>query len=173
MGETQADSPFWRFSLGFYRRPGVSEACIALQDDCGADVNVVLLLLWLASTERRVALAEVQAVCAKATPWRDDVVAPLRAVRRKLKEGSSLVERGTAELFRTKIKAIELESERLQQEGLFALASALPTQPAPPVEAARAGIAIYEQVLGRAFSPNAVDVLVSALAAGSSGAGPS
>ena len=41
-------SPFWKFSLGYYRGAGVSEACLELQDRCGVDVNVVLFLLWMA-----------------------------------------------------------------------------------------------------------------------------
>jgi uncharacterized protein (TIGR02444 family) len=162
--ESETGSPFWRFSLGFYRRPGVADACIALQDGCGVDVNILLFFLWLATTKRRVPLAVAQAVCAQAGPWRDDVVVPLRAVRRKLKEGSSLVERGTAELFRTRIKAVELEAERLQQEALFGLAGGLATQPAETIEAAaRANVAAYEHVLGHAFTADAVQVLVAAL----------
>ena len=29
-------SPFWHFSLGLYRAPGVADACIRLQDEAGA-----------------------------------------------------------------------------------------------------------------------------------------
>src|SRR4029077_15958065 len=144
MADAQAEqgSPFWRFSLRFYRLPGVADACIALQDGCGVDVNILLFLLWLATARRRVPLAEAQELCAKAAAWRDDVVAPLRTLRRRLKDGSTLVERGTAELFRTRIKAMELESERLQQEAMYALAARLVTENAATTEAAaRANIA--------------------------------
>jgi uncharacterized protein (TIGR02444 family) len=162
-------SPFWRFSLRLYRRPGVADACIALQDGCGVDVNVLLFFLWLAAARRCVPSAVAKAVCAKATPWRDDVVAPLRTLRRRLKDGSSLVERGAAELFRTRIKAVELESERLQQEALFALAAELATEEATTVEAAaRANVAAYERALARTFAPESVDVLLSALSTGKS-----
>ena len=164
--QTQQGSPFWRFSLRFYRRPGVADACIALQDGCGVDVNILLFFLWLATARRCVPLAAAQEVCAKAAAWRDDVVVPLRTVRRRLKEGSSLVERGAAELFRTRIKAIELESERLQQEAMFALAAGLATENASTVEAAaRANVAAYEQALARTFAPGAVNVLLAALPA--------
>src|SRR4029077_12164574 len=105
MADAQAEqgSPFWRFSLRFYRLPGVADACIALQDGCGVDVNILLFFLWLATAKRSVPAATAQAVCAKAGPWRDDVVVPLRTLRRRLKDGSSLVEPNTAELLRTKI----------------------------------------------------------------------
>jgi uncharacterized protein (TIGR02444 family) len=165
--ETPAGSPFWRFSLRFYRQNGVADACIALQDGCGVDVNILLFLLWLATDRRRAATDEVAAVCAKAGPWRDDVVAPLRSLRRRLKDRAPLVERNTAELFRTRIKAVELEAERLQQEALFALTPSLATTNEPSVEAAvRANVAAYERVAGRAFTPAAVDVLVAALVDG-------
>jgi uncharacterized protein (TIGR02444 family) len=161
---TEQGSPLWRFSLRFYRRPGVADACIALQDGCGVDVNILLFLLWLAAARRCVSLAAAQDVCARAAAWRDDVVAPLRTLRRRLKDGSSLVERGAAELFRTRIKAIELESERLQQESMFALAPGLATENASTVAtAARANVAAYEQALGRTFAPGAVNVLLGAL----------
>jgi uncharacterized protein (TIGR02444 family) len=170
--DTERGSPFWRFSLGFYRQPGVADACIALQDACGVDVNILLFFLWLATARRCVSPAAAQAVCAQAGPWRDDVVVPLRALRRRLKDGSSLVERNTAELFRTRIKGVELEAERLQQEALFGLAAGLATQDAPSVEtAARANVAAYEHVMGRTFAPRAVDVLLAALAAGKPAAG--
>jgi uncharacterized protein (TIGR02444 family) len=157
-------SPFWRFSLRFYREPGVADACIALQDVCGVDVNILLFLLWLATEQRRVPLAVLQGVCAETDGWHREVVVPLRTLRRRLKDGVPLMERGAAELFRTRIKAVELESERLQQEALHGLANGLPTLAASSVEdAAHANVEAYEQAVGRAFTPAAVDHLVGAL----------
>ncbi len=71
---------------------------------------------------------------------------PLRTLRRRLKDGSDLGGAWHREVFRTRIKAIELEAERLQQEALFGLAAGLATTAAPSVEAAaRANVAAYEQ----------------------------
>jgi uncharacterized protein (TIGR02444 family) len=36
------DSGFWRFSLSFYGDEQVAEACLLLQDEAAADVNVLL-----------------------------------------------------------------------------------------------------------------------------------
>src|SRR5258707_8207905 len=94
--ERERGSPFWRFSLRFYRQPGVADACIALQDGCGVDVNILLFFLWLATAQRCVPPAAAQAVCAKVAPWRDDVGVPLRPLRRRLQDGSPLVVRGAA-----------------------------------------------------------------------------
>jgi uncharacterized protein (TIGR02444 family) len=163
--ETAQGSPFWRFSLGFYRQPGVADACIALQDENGADVNLLMFFLWFATQQKQVTPDQARAVWEHAALWRDNVVAPLRGVRRKLKEGVPLVARDTAEFFRTRIKAVELESERLEQEALFAMIPSIKTTAAPSVEAAaRANVLAYEQALAVAFTPAPLEILIAALA---------
>ena len=47
-----AGSPFWRFSLRFYRRREVADACITLQEQAGVDVNLLLFLRWHATQKR-------------------------------------------------------------------------------------------------------------------------
>jgi uncharacterized protein (TIGR02444 family) len=156
-------SPFWRFSLRFYRKPGVADACIALQDGCGVDVNILLFLLWLATERRCVRTAAVRELCARTAPWRNDVVAPLRTIRRRLKDGSALIERSAAEVFRARVKSLELASERLEQEALFALADGLATDDATTIDgAARVSLASYEDVSGCNF-PAASVTLIEAL----------
>jgi uncharacterized protein (TIGR02444 family) len=157
-------SPFWTFSLGYYRGAGVSEACLELQDNCGVDVNVVLFLLWLASEKRRLAADQIRRVADKVRPWQIDVIGPIRGLRRMLKTDAPLLDKGSAELFRTKIKAIELESERLQQQAMYAMAADLKSETAPSVEAAaRASIEAYQSIVGRPFTTAAVDTLIAAL----------
>jgi uncharacterized protein (TIGR02444 family) len=163
-GPLPQSSPFWTFSLGYYRAAGVSEACLELQDNCGVDVNVVLFLLWMASQQRQVGADAVKRLADKVRPWQVDVIGPIRALRRRLKSDAPLLDKGSAELFRTKIKAVELESERLQQEAMYALASGIASEPTPSVTAAaRASIAAYQQALGRTLTPAAVDTLIGAL----------
>src|SRR3954451_15993160 len=110
------ESPFWRFSLEFYRREGVAPACLALQEAAGADVNLLLLLLWCARDGRRLAAADIAEIDALCAPWRAVAVVPLRDMRRGLKAPPALVRGAAAEAFRGKIKAVELEAERLQQQ---------------------------------------------------------
>jgi uncharacterized protein (TIGR02444 family) len=157
-------TPFWRFSLCFYRQSGVSDACIALQDDCGVDVNLLLFLFWLAADGRLLSADEVKKLDEKVRDWRNLTIVPIRAARRKLKGAPTLVDAGQQEAFRTRIKAVELEAERLQQEALYALAQSgplgTPAAPAAPPAAARANVAAYEQVLGLSLPKNIVDVLI-------------
>ena len=159
-------SPFWRFSLRFYRTPEVADACIALQEKAGVDVNLLLFLLWQATRKRAFARAEVEALERRAGPWREMTVVPLRAVRRALKSPPALVDTAVAEAFRTRIKAIELEAERLQQEAMYELArqSPLGAPATTPEEAARASIAAYEAICAKSFSAPAVETLLAAFA---------
>jgi len=159
-------SPFWRFSLQFYRLPGAAEACIRLQEEAGADVNLLLFLLWHGAQGRRLSIAEVERLAQKIAAWRDLAVVPLRAIRRALKSPPGLVEAGATEAFRTRIKAVELEAERLQQEAMYDLVrGALLGETVPSVaEAARANVAAYGSLCGAAFAKPAVDTLLEALA---------
>jgi uncharacterized protein (TIGR02444 family) len=163
-GPSSHGSPFWRFSLQFYRLPKVADACIAVQEDAGVDVNLLLFLLWHARQRRRLSKADVAALEAKIAPWRDVTVIPLRSVRRALKSPPALVEASTAEAFRNRIKAVELEAERLQQEAMYALAP-LGAEVASPDEAARANIAAYEEMLDVRFPQAARETLLAAFAA--------
>jgi uncharacterized protein (TIGR02444 family) len=158
-------SPFWRFSLRFYRAPAVADACLTLQEESGVDVNLLLFLLWHAGEGRRLAVADVERLEAEIAPWRSATVVPLRAIRRALKQPPALVEPGTGEAFRTRIKAVELEAERLQQEAMYArLDGKLLGDREPSVtQAAEANIAAYASICPREFAKLAVATLVAAL----------
>jgi uncharacterized protein (TIGR02444 family) len=167
---TSAETPFWRFSLHFYRQAGVSDACIALQDDCGVDVNLLLFLFWLAAGNRQLSAADVQRLDEAVRGWRDLTIVPIRDARRKLKGAATLVQPQKQEAFRTKIKAIELEAERLQQEALYGLARSGPFgSEAAPGAAARGNVAAYERVRGASFPKRAVNTLIGAFDAAEHG----
>jgi uncharacterized protein (TIGR02444 family) len=157
------ETPFWRFSLGFYALPGVAPACLDLQDEAGVDVNLLMYLLWSAARCRALAADEVRALDAKLAGWRDTAVVPLRTLRRALKAAAPLVASDAAERFRTRIKAVELEAERLQQEAMYALDGAVRFAKADtPAAAARANVAAYQAVASRPFPADAIETLLAA-----------
>lgn len=160
-------SPFWRFSLRFYRQPAVADACIALQEEAGVDVNLLLFLLWHAAARHELLPADVAALEERIGAWRDTTVVPLRALRRALKTPPALVAPAAAEMFRTRIKAVELEAERLQQEAMYELARAtlLGQEASSPAAAARANVAAYESMRAAVFPTGAVETLLAAFAA--------
>jgi uncharacterized protein (TIGR02444 family) len=166
MSDTQTQSaitPFWRYSLKFYGQSGVSDACIALQDGCGVDVNLLLYLFWLASEGRQLTADEVKAIDDRVRSWRELTIMPIRDVRRKLKGAATLAEPAKQEAFRDKVKAVELEAERMQQEALYAFTRSGPPlgRAAEPGNAARGNIAALAGALGKTFPKASVDVLIS------------
>ena len=156
-------SPFWRFSLRIYGTPGVPAACLTLQDGSGVDVNVLLFGLFAASQGRQFAAGDVAAIAAAIEPWKLHAVVPLRGVRRFLKDTPAGFEAQDIPALRQRVKMMELEAERLQQEVLY---SSWPMDrlgvPAPASEAARANVEAYASALGAQFDSGAVDRLLAA-----------
>ncbi len=165
-GDAAQETPLWRFSLLFYAQPDVASTCLELQDESGADVNLLLFLLWLATLGRRLSKQEISRVESHIAPWRNAAVMPLRNVRRALKDTSALIDRDEAEEFRKKVKSLELEAERLQQRTMYQLAQPfLSRQEKYAVqEAACANVHAYAQLLGTPFPHRATETLFATLA---------
>jgi uncharacterized protein (TIGR02444 family) len=160
-------TPLWTFSLDLYRAPGFSEACICLQDEAGVDVNLVFFLLWNASLKKRFSLADVKAADAAVADWRNIAVIPIRNIRRALKDAPILPDPGIVEDYRTRIKGLELEAERLEHEALydFFQSHAPGENIASAAEAAQVNIAAYEKHLGTTFPKAPVETILAAFAA--------
>jgi uncharacterized protein (TIGR02444 family) len=159
-------APIWDFVLGYYRQQGVSESAIALQDGAGVDVNMILFLMWLAAQKRVLAAADVKTVSEKSIGWQHNVVMPVRAVRRLLKENAPLVEQEAALAFRKKVQALELEGEQLQLNAMAALSQGLKSSTAAsPEAAARDNLAAFQSASGKAFPQSAIDGFAGALKA--------
>jgi uncharacterized protein (TIGR02444 family) len=109
---------FWDFSLAFYALPGIAPAFLQLQDESGADVNVLLFLLFLARAGRQLSDADVMDIDALAAPWRSSVIVPLREVRRRLKAPLGVFDTAASASLRTEVQRTELAAEQLQQQTL-------------------------------------------------------
>lgn len=138
-------NPFWRWSLRVYRAPGVQEACLALQDRCGADVNLLLFCGWVGLAGRALDQRLLRQAAACVGRWQAEVVAPLRAVRRTLKHGGAKASTAAPALaLRLRVAALELQAESVEQTLLFELAGSWP----PPARPKRPPIAVAAS-LGR------------------------
>jgi uncharacterized protein (TIGR02444 family) len=141
-----APGDFWQFSLEYYARPGVEAACLALQDEAGADVDLLLYLLFCARHGRALSGEEVARLDRLVADWRAEVVRPLRAIRRRLKTGFPDI---AAEALRSEVKRLELEAERLQQQQMETAAPPASLGAASaPAPAARANLERYAAYLG-------------------------
>lgn len=105
------------YAAALYARPGVAAACLTLQDELGADVNLLLSACWLAARGRHLEPPEAEVLRVLAAAWQEPVLAPLRAARRAMKpllaglEGSP--EAARAASLRHELAALELELEQL------------------------------------------------------------
>ena len=97
--------------------------------------------------------------------WRNTAVIPLRELRRALKSPQKILSPEVTTVFRNRIKAAELEAERLQQEAMYELAQSghFGKETLPPVEAARANVAAYQKILSP-LPPEALQVVLGAFA---------
>lgn len=151
---------FWSFSLDFYSRPGIAETCLDLQDRHGLDVNLALYCCWRGDV---LSEAQLQAAIDLTTPWRAEIVQPLRALRRRLKPGfPPFPEAGTQGL-RKRIADAELEAERLQQQALDALASDDGPVLPPSRQAAAANLRLLASICRADGSASQLDRLASHL----------
>lgn len=128
-------SPFWTFTLAVYQKDGVSPACIALQDRLGLDVNFLLLCLYAGSRGRALSADDFARIEERVAPWRKNVIHPLRAVRRWLKE-QQLLDKAPSDQLRRGVLGHEIESEGVQQR-LMEAAVAIPEGASSASTAAR------------------------------------
>jgi uncharacterized protein (TIGR02444 family) len=113
--------PFWDFSLRIYGAEGVSDSCVALQDECGADVNLLLFCGWLGTTGwGRLGPEDIRAAHDKIIAWQSGVVEPLRAVLRRLRQGFSTIPLEHSDSLRESVMALELVAEHVEQTSLSA-----------------------------------------------------
>lgn len=124
----------WDFALKLYAAPGVGDACLLLQDESGVDVPVLLFCAWLSKNDVALTEAEIARIDGLAKEWHEEVVKPLRAVRRRLKTGPSPAPTKETETLRNSVKGVELSSEKIELAMLETEGRALIASGRPPVD---------------------------------------
>lgn len=113
------EHPFWNFALDVYRRPGVSDACLQLQEPYHLDVNLLLFCGWTGAFGMgRLSEEEISRCRDAVAGWHENVVRELRGVRRILKTGFDELPgelREISEALRKQIQAREIDAEHLEQ----------------------------------------------------------
>jgi uncharacterized protein (TIGR02444 family) len=109
-------SAFWSFTLEVYGRQGVQPSVIHLQDDRGADVNLLLYAMWTAGLGLPVFdTGRARDLAAAVEAWRDSAIEPLRAVRTALRGGVPNAPEDETEALRKQVLKLEIEAERVEQ----------------------------------------------------------
>lgn len=88
-----------------YAQPGLERLLLELQDEAGQDVLLMLTACWLGRRQRRAEPGLWQALQALQRPWREQVITPLRQVRRGLADNPAVTR------LYEQVKACELAAE--------------------------------------------------------------
>ena len=115
---------FWQFSLRTYSKEPVPEACLALQNQHGVDVNLLLFSLWFGMTRGVADENLLREVFEFSRSWASHVVVPLRGIRTWMKtEGcdDARIDKSKCQEYRERVKKLELAGEKMQQEVLQTL----------------------------------------------------
>lgn len=170
MAVEMESNPFWDYSVALYGRPGVSRACLELQESLGADVNLVLFCFWWAASGRaELEPAAFDSVVEQASRWHDDVVRPFRQARRAAKQGAPQLTATEAQAVYREVLRTELLLERAEQALIARAADAMVaagiTKPQGPDSAAR-GLERYFARIGASPGPgdDAAVAVISAAA---------
>jgi uncharacterized protein (TIGR02444 family) len=147
----------WDFAQAAYARPGVEAACLALQDEHGQCVPLMLWRLWTVGEGRAVEDELLRSAAMTARAWDEAAVVPLRQVRRRLKPRFPPIPDASRLELREGLKAAELRAERILLETLESLTP-------KPGQASESAVRSLEMV-ARAWGVAAPAEALAALAA--------
>lgn len=108
----------WAFACEIYAGADVSITCLALQDENGVDVSLLLFFAWLDRDGISLTAEQRGEVEQLLKPWHDNVIAPLRHTRRWLKQHDA--EAHSTNELRQHLQDSELMGEQLGLAMLFA-----------------------------------------------------
>lgn len=113
---------FKRFALELYRRAGVADACLDLQNRHDLDVNVVLFAAFVGGARgQTLTIADLDLAQRRVDAWHREVVRPLREVRQRLKTGPAPAPNDATGGLRRKLAQLEIEAEMIELDQLGAL----------------------------------------------------
>jgi uncharacterized protein (TIGR02444 family) len=138
---------FKRFALELYRRAGVADACLVLQNRHNLDVNVVLFAAFVGAARRqKLTIADLGLAQRRVNAWHQEVVRPLRAVRQRLKTGPVPAPNEATGGLRRKLAQLEIEAEMIELDELGALIPEMHSLPSAS-SAAECATAAIETVI--------------------------
>lgn len=134
MTTTTSFQPLWDFALAFYAQPKIAETCVHLQDNYRVNVCLLISLRWLDESGKRLSDGELADLHAHIQVWTQQVVEPLRSLRRLLKQPvAGFAQDETQTQIRTAIKQAELLAEEKLLLEIEAWAQKLAQTQDPPI----------------------------------------
>ena len=113
---------FWDWAVAVYGDAEVEDLCLDLQDAHGQCVPLLLWAAWCPRAGLRIDGDVARQASGLARAWSDEVIAPLRSVRRRLKTALNAGDDEARLPLRQAVKATELQAEKVLMAQLEALA---------------------------------------------------
>ena len=114
MVEAFVGTDLWTAMLKVYAMPGVAQACLELQERFELDVPLLLAVLQAAGKGSHIDSDAIRNLDENCRRWRAEVVRPLRAIRVQLKANPWMEGHPPVVSFRSELKALELDAEKLE-----------------------------------------------------------
>ena len=113
MNTSTSFQPLWDFALAFYAQPQIAETCVHLQDSYKVNVCLLIGLRWLDESGKHLSDAQFADLQTYIQVWTQQVVEPLRSLRRLLKQPvAAYPQDETQAQIRISIKQAELLAEK-------------------------------------------------------------
>ncbi|MCW8853634.1 MAG: TIGR02444 family protein [Gammaproteobacteria bacterium] len=111
-------SEFWSYSTRVYQIAEIEKACLNLQNQFHADVNILLYCCWVA--EKQIALSEkdIDTLIKISQPWQKNILMHLRAARTTLKTSTVAIPDEQRKEAHQNICEMELNAEHMAQLAL-------------------------------------------------------
>jgi uncharacterized protein (TIGR02444 family) len=109
-----SEAAFWQYTCDFYSRPGITNACLTLQDQLGLNVNLLLLLCWCEQNNKQLSGQQLDLLIHAVAKWHREYTQPLRELRRKLALDDKASVKAKQSIF-----DVEMELEKTEQRLLL------------------------------------------------------
>lgn len=155
------EHPLWDFSVAAYRKTGVAEACLDLQQAYGVDVNILLACVWSGLRGQSLDAIGINVLRTSVHEWHDEVVRPLRKIRKRMKKGLDAKAPDQLQLsLRAQLQKVEIDMEHAEQLRLAAFLDSAESDPASGgTVLAVANMALYLDSLGATSTPTTGEIL--------------
>ncbi len=106
------DNPFWHFSLSIWKNKALQSSLLSLQDEQSFRINLILFSMWL-GLENKLIAAHLESIEKETQSWHEQVVAPLRRIRKTLPKHP----------LKSDVQQSELHAEQIEQAILFKISA--------------------------------------------------
>ena len=120
----------WQFSLALY--PKVKTSCLKLQDELGANINLLLLLCYLEQQQLSINSTQINQLSAALQPFSQQFTQAVRTLRRQSQ--SPLLSHTQQQHLKQALLSAELTLEQLEQQLLVQHCPAVIARAAPLLE---------------------------------------